>query len=396
MMTQPETLLASDRFTNESTASRPRASLVDILAILKKRKRFVFWPAFILSIMAAIYAHGMRDSFTAVAVILPPQQQQSSLAAFASGAMGGVGGPGISLPFGLRSPADLYIGILKSETISDDMIDRFHLKEVYKAKLLSAARRALHARSAFTSGKDSLLSISVTDQDPKRAAAMANAFIDELHKQNSRLAITDAAQRRLFFQQRLSKEKDDLTDSEIALKNTQTATGLVAPAGQSEALIRSVAQLRAEISMREVSLQGIRSYATDDNAQVQVLKREISTMQAQLTQLEGKGQSSSTLEVPAGALPTASLAFLRKVRDVKYHEMLSEMLSRQYEAALMDEARQAPVIQVVDAASVPDEPSGPRRMRIVLVSALAGMVLASLFAVVDYEVRALSQVSRAI
>jgi uncharacterized protein involved in exopolysaccharide biosynthesis len=381
--------------TELEATSRPRTSLADILIILSRRKWIVFLPAFLLAIAAAIFTHSMPDSFTAEAVILPPQQQQSSLAAFGGGAAA-LGGPAFSLPFGLRNPADLCIGILKSQTVSDDMIARFHLNEVYKAKRASVARRALQAHTSFTSGKDLLLTISVQDNDPNRAAAMANGFVDELYKQNSRLAITDAGQRRLFFQQRLSKEKDDLNDSEIALKNTQTATGLVAPVGQAESLIRSAAQLRAEISVRQVSLESMRWYATDGNAQIQMLKREISALQEQLTGMEGKGQSGSAFEVPAGALPAASLAFLRRVRDVKYHETLYEMLGKQYEAALMDEARQAPVIQVVDTARIPDERSGPRRTRIVLESALAGIVLGSLYVVIEYKVKALLRVSRVI
>lgn len=187
-----------------------------------------------------------------------------------------------------------------------------------------------------------------------------------------------------------------MNDSEIALKNTQTATGLVAPGGQAESLIRSAAQLRAEISVRQVSLEGMRWYATDGNAQVQMLKREISALQQQLTGMEGKEQAGSTFEVPAGALPGASLAFLRRVRDVKFHETLYEVLARQYEAALMDEARQAPVIQVVDTARIPDERSGPRRMRIVLVSAFAGMVLGSFYALADRHLNALRRVSTGI
>jgi uncharacterized protein involved in exopolysaccharide biosynthesis len=372
-----------------------RTSLADILIILSRRKRMVFLPACILAIAAAIFSRSMPDSFTADAMIMPPQQQQSSLAAF-GGVSGGGATPLFSLPFGLRNPDDLCIGILKSQTVSDDMIARFQLNKVYKAKLVSAARRALRAHTSFTSGKDFLLTISVQDNDPQRAAAMANAFVDELYKQNSRLAITDAAQRRLFFQQRLSKEKDDLNDAEIALKNTQTDTGLVAPGGQAESLIRSAAQLRAEISVRQVSLESMRWYATDGNAQVQMLKREISALQEQLAGMEGKGQAGSTLEVPAGVLPGASLAFLRKVRDVKFHEALCEMLAKQYEAALLDEARQAPVIQVVDTARIPDERSGPRRLRIVLVSALAGMVLGAFYVLGDRHVKALWRVSRGI
>jgi tyrosine-protein kinase Etk/Wzc len=119
------------------------------------------------------------------------------------------------------------------------------------------------------------------------------------------------------------------------------------------------------------------------------LKREIVALQAQLTQLESKGAPGANLELSAGTLPANSLAYLRKVRDVKYHETLYELLSRQYEVALMDEARQAPVIQVIDRADIPDHRSGPRRRLIIMESALAGMVLGSAYIAVDYYLKML-------
>jgi tyrosine-protein kinase Etk/Wzc len=382
-MTQQENLRKERPCINENndTTSRAETSLAEILIILSRRKQLVLFPGLILAIAAAVVVQFVPDSFTAEAVILPPQQQQTSFAALAAGAIGGLGGEGIASQMGARNAGDLFVGMLKSRTISDAMISRFKLREVYKTRLASGAQRALKNHTSFISGKDSLLSIAVEDHDPNRAAAMANAFIDELYKLNSRLVITDASHRRLFFHQRLRQEKEDLSDAEIALKNTQTATGLVIPSGQAEVLIRSAAQLRAEISMQEVSLQATRAYATEDNAQVQVLKKEIATMQAQLGRLEDKGEPGSSLEVSGATLPAAYLAYIRKVRDVKYHEMLYELLAKQYETALIDEAREAPVIQVIDEANVPDRKSGPKRVLLILESGLAGVVMSALYAV---------------
>lgn len=358
-------------------------SVIDLLTVLARRK----WPIASVTLLAAIAtAIGVflwPPSYTADAVILPPQQQQSSLSALASSALGGLAGLGMASQLGLKNPEDLYIGILKSRAIGDDIIQKFRLREVYGKKLDSDTRKALEKHTSITSGKDSLIKISVDDRDPKRAAGLANAYVDELYKQNSRLALTDASQRRLFFEQQLGKEKDALADAEIALKQTQQSTGLVVPAGQAEAIIRSAAQLRAQIASREVELEALRSYATDQNPQVQVLKTEIAAMRDQLRQLEAKGGSASGMAVSAGSLPEASLEYLRKFRDLKYHETLYELLAKQYEAARIDEARQAPLIQVVDRADVPDKKSWPPRGLMIVAAAVLAALAACAFALLS-------------
>lgn len=366
-------------FADEAQEIASEISIIDILTILFAQKRLITAATLSVTVVTAIVVSLLPKSFRAEATILPPQQQQSSLAALASGALGGLAASGMASSLGLKNPADLYIGILGSRTIADDLIERFHLDQVYRTKLRSDTRKTLAKHASFSSGKDSLVRIAFEDRDPRRAAEIANAFIDELYKENSRLAITDASQRRLFFEQELEKEKNALADAEIALKKTQQSTGLIAPTGQAEVLIRSGAQLRAEIASREVKLQAMRSYATEENPQVQVVKREIEALQAQLGQLESRGGSSS-LEVSAGKLPEAGLEYIRRMRDMKYHETLYELLAKQYEAARIDEAKQAPVIQVVDRAVAPDRKSWPPRAVLVFCSGLVACLLSSIVA----------------
>lgn len=355
-------------------------SIIDILALLLRRKKVIGAATVLITGVAAIAAFWMPPYYKAEAVILTPQQQQSSLSALAMGAAASsLAGSSMASQLGLKNPADLYIGLLKSRTISDDIVKQFDLSQVYHKKLLSQTRLALAKHVTFEGGKDSLIKITVDDSDPVRAAAIANGFIDELHKENSRLALSDASQRRLFFEEQLQREKDALANAEAALKSTQEGTGLVVPAGQAAVLIQSGAQIQAEIASREVQLQAMRSYATEENPQVQVLKREISALQVQLGQIESSHGSGSKLEVSGGKFPAASLEVIRKMRDVKYHEMLFELLAKQYEASRMDEAKQAPVIQVVDRATVPDRKAGPARTMIVIGALLAALVLSSLY-----------------
>ncbi len=372
--------------------NEPEISLIELVTVLLCRKRLILGTSALAALVTGIVVSFIPPSFKAEATILPPQQQQSSLAALASGALGGLAGSSMASSLGLKNPGDLYIGILGSRTISDDIVGRFHLQQVYQKKFASETRKALTSHVSFSSGKDSLITIAVEDHDPKRAADMANAFVDALYKQNSRLAITDASQRRLFFEQELGKEKDALAAAEIALKNTQQSTGLLAPAGQAEALIRSGAQLRAEIASREVQLQAMRSYATDENPQVQVLKKEIGALQGQLAQLESKGGSGSAFEVSAGKLPESSLEYIRKLRDLKYHETLYELLAKQYEVARIDEAKQAPVIQVVDRAVAPDRKSGPPRLLLTVAAGLVALIVSSAWAFIAHAVSKFSEV----
>ena len=278
-----------------------------------------------------------------------------------------------------RNPADLYIGLLKSRTTADALVARFHLEQVYRKRTWVDTRKALARRSTITTGKDSLIRIEVEDHDPQRAAQMANAYVEELHEQTSRFAFTSASQRRSFFQQQVTSERDALAGAENALKNAQQATGLIVPSGQSEALIRAVAQIRAEIAGRQVQLESMRSYATTENPQVLLLESETKALQDQLAKLETGSGSGGDLVVPTRNLPAASLEYLRKLRDLQYHQTLFELLSRQYEAARIDEARSGSPIQVVDRAVAPDKKSWPPRTLFTLGAGLLGFLAASFF-----------------
>jgi tyrosine-protein kinase Etk/Wzc len=370
------TQLESEEFNTKAF----QITAADICVPIIRRKALIAVLTLLISSLSATAIFLLPPSYKAEATVLPPQEQQSSLSAFAASAIAGLGAAGMGSQLGLKSPADLYIGILRSRTVCDDIIARFHLQDVYRERLLSDARKALDSHVTLVAGKDSLIAISVTDHNAHRAADMANAFIDELYKQNSRLAITDASQRRLFFEQQLKSEKEALASAELALKLTQQKTGLILPAGQAEVLIRSGAQLRTEIASREVQLQAMRAYATEENPQLQVLRQELSALKAQLTQVSANETSVSNAALSARNLPDAALDYIRKTRYLRYHETLYELLAKQYEAARIDEAKQAPVIQVIDRAIVPDTDSRPSRLILLIVSVLIAFVVSSLTA----------------
>ena len=355
-------------------------SLHGLFGILAARAKTILWVVLASAVVSTSIAFLVPVEYTSEAVILTPQQAQPSLSALAqlAGVGPGMGLSGFSLlsGFGLRNPSDLYVGILESRTIADSLISRFHLKEVYGDKYLQRTRKRLAHRTKIRTGKDTLIHIEVDDRDPKLAAQLANAYVDELFLRNKNVALTEASQRRLFFEQQLTKEKELLAASEDALRETQQFTGLVEPTGQAEALIRSVSQLHAEILNREAELAGMRTFIAEDNPRLKAVNRELSALRSELAKLENGAQIAGTPEVPVGKLPQAALQYLRKYRDVKYHEGLYEALSKQYEAARLDEAKVAPVIQIIDTAVVPERRSWPPRTIIILTGILLSGLLA--------------------
>jgi uncharacterized protein involved in exopolysaccharide biosynthesis len=362
-------------------------SLRFLLTALSTRVKLLFRVALIAALVSTATAFLIPAEYTSEAVILTPQQAQPSLSALAqvAGVGPGIGLSGLSLlsGFGLRNPSDIYVGILESRTIADSLITRFHLKGVYDDKYTQVARKHLARRTSIKAGKDTLIRIQVQDRDPKRAAQLANAYVDELFARNTTVALTEASQRRVFFEQQIAKEKELLAKAEDALRDTQQFTGLVEPSGQGEALIRSAAQLRVEILSREAQISGMRTIMADDNSRVQAAVRELSALRAELAKLENGAQAVGNPEVPVGKLPQAALQYVRKYRDVRYHEGLFEALSKQYEAARLDEAKAAPLIQIVDTAVVPEKKSWPPRFLIILGTVFVCVFIACLWVFLD-------------
>jgi uncharacterized protein involved in exopolysaccharide biosynthesis len=360
-------------------------SFTELASLLSARRRFIFWTVLATALVSAAIALLIPAEYTSEAVILTPQQPQPSLSAMAqlAGAGGSLSGLSLLSGFGLRNPSDLYVGILESRTIADALITRFSLKQVYGVKYMQRARKHLARRTNIKAGKDTLIRIEVEDRDPKRAAQLANAYVEELSKRNTTVALTEASQRRLFFEGQLANERELLARSEIALRDTEQVTGLVVPSGQAEALIRSTAQLNAEILGKEAQLAGMRTYVADENPRFQTIRRELATLRSELANLESGEHIAGTPEVPVGKLPQAGLEYLRKYRDLKYHESLYEALAKQYEAARLDEAKAAPLIQVIDSAVVPEKKSWPPRLLIVSISSVLAALGAGLWILVS-------------
>ncbi len=279
----------------------------------------------------------------------------------------------------LKNTADLYVGILESRTIGDQVIERFHLQTYWNLKRFEDTRRALKKHVQLEAAKNGLIVITVKDHDARMASDIANAFVEELNQMNSKLAVTEASQRRTFFDQQVLEEKNALAAAEEDLKSTQVKTGMIELTGQAEMAIRNIAEARAQLATREVQLQSMRNYATDQNPDMVRLQSEVSGLRQQLVQLENDPSQMHTgdTSVPAGKVPSVGLEYVRKLREVKYHEAFLMLLSKEFEGARIDEAKAAPIIQIVDRAVPSDRKSGPPRMLIVFGCTLLSLAFSS-------------------
>jgi tyrosine-protein kinase Etk/Wzc len=352
--------------------------LLDVLIVLSRGRRLIFLFVIGAAILAALALALIPSRYTAETVVLPP----SSNSAISSALLSQAGGSGAlasaaGASLGFKNPGDMYISLFESRTVEDSVIQRFGLLARYRVKRMSDARKAFEGHAKLVLGaKDGLITISVTDWDPKLAAEIANGYVEEFRKFSANLAITEASQRRIFFQQQLLEAKENLAAAEEAMKGTEEATGVLQIDSQTRALIESAAALRAQVAAKEVQLQGMRAYATEDNPEMREAKDELVALQAQLAKLAGTDQdSNSSLMALKGKIPEAGMEYIRRVRDVKFYDTISELIAKQFEMAKLDEARQGAAIQVVDVAVTPDKRSFPRRG-----ITMAGAILLGFFA----------------
>jgi uncharacterized protein involved in exopolysaccharide biosynthesis len=274
-------------------------NLLDLLIVLAKHKKMIISVTFVAALIALGISLLLPNIYTGTAKILPPQQSQSSASALL-GQLGGLAGLAGGA-MGIKNPADTYIAMFKSRTINEIIAKRFNLQQNYEAKTLTDTLKALEGNSTFTAGKDGVITVEVNDKDPKLAADIANAFIEELAKLMQNFALTDASQKRVFFEQQMKQAKDKLTNAEIHMDRT----------------------------------------------------------------------------------PNTSLQYLDAVRDLKYQEAIWEILAKQFEVAKLDEAKDFPLIQVLDKAIPPERKSKPKRSLIIILAALVAFFIAVIWAFIS-------------
>lgn len=329
-----------------------------LIVLAKYKKTIIFAP-----IVAAIAVYGasflISNTYTATAQVMPAQAQSAASSMLSQlGSLGGLAGGAL----GVKSPNDIYIGMLESRTVQERIVKKFKLQDVYDEKYASDTRKALSKVTKITNGKNGLITIAVEDKSPARAADIANAYIGELEVMTQTFAVTEASQRRLFFEKQLILAKNGLVTAEVSLKELQEKTGLIQLSGQADAIIKSAAGFRAQIAAKEVAIGAMRAFATTNNPEYIQLQQELIGLKAQLAKTEvGMNKGKGDLAIPTSNVPEIGLDYIRRVRDVKYYEMIYELLSKQFEMAKIDEAKDNSAIQILDNAVSPDKKSGPGR-----------------------------------
>src|SRR6266404_2821004 len=378
--------MAAERNAGTSR-TETEVSLLEVVVLLVGHKRFIARFVLGAAALATVVSFLLPIRYEGKIVLLPPQQN-SSLGSALLGQLGSLGSLGslASLAggnLGIKNPSDMYVALLTSRTVEDAMIQRFGLMKEYHEKRMSDARKEFERRTTAVAGpKDGLIRISVEDRNPKRAAELANGYVEEFRKLSASLAITEAARRRLFFEQQLQQSKDELGTAEEALRATQQSTGVLQIDSQARSLIESAAILRGQVVAKQVQIQSMRSFAAEENPRLVLAKQELAALQTQLDKLAGSHQDAgSDIMLSKGRVTGSGIEYLRRYRDLKYHETVFELLAKQFEIAKLDEAREGSIVQVVDTAIASDKRSSPHRLLIVAPVTLLALFLAGFWVV---------------
>jgi tyrosine-protein kinase Etk/Wzc len=360
----------------------PSVSLTQLLIWVGEGKRLIAAVTALAAVASVVVALLLPKIYTARATLLAPGSQQQGGSAAALAALGSLGG--LVGGAAAKSPDELYVSLLKSDSVQRALIERFDLKERYDVPNYEGLRKTLPTYIRVSSDKKSgLITVEVDDKVPQFAADLANAHAGEVAKVLGRLAVSEAQLRRVFFEKQLNETKEHLIKAEQDLRLVQEKSGVIVLDKQAEALIMGAAQVRALIAEREVQLKVLRTAATDQNPEVIRLNSELRALRSELARMESAqgGNAGSAVDMPVGKLPEAAIAYVRARRELKLQETLLEGMIRQFESAKLDEAKEGPALQQVDIAAPPDLRSKPSRAVICIVSTLLAVLASTIFVV---------------
>jgi tyrosine-protein kinase Etk/Wzc len=347
-------------------------NLVHSVRGLIRRRRTLFLWSMIGLVAGIALAAFLKPVYTAQAVFLPPKEQDTQ------------NGPAIIL--GETSPSDIYLGMLTSRTVADDVIDHVGLMSIYKAKLRDSARLMLTDSSKFTVNKGSLIAVRITTNDPTLSARIANAYLEALYRLNGSMSDSTSDHRSAYLESQLEEARNSLAQAEQALKTTQQRTGLVLPTGEAQAGLSATAQLQSLIEANETRLAGLLVSETDQNAQVIELRSELKQLRAQLAEQQSQIGHHTGIASTAD-LPELTLENEQKERELHMRETIFDSIVQQYEKARFAATDPGPLLQIVDRAEIPERKSGPPRRLIAVIGMLIGFTLSFLWIILAGPVR---------
>jgi len=357
-------------------------NLLELLQVIVKRKMLIVMICGVAILGSVIYSLTLPNIYSATAKVLPPQKESGGGLSALLGQAGGLAG--LAAGGGFGGGSDLYLGILKSRSVGDAVIQRLDLAKVYKSKTLDAARKSLEGAVKSQAGKDGIISITAEDKDPKRSALLANTVVDELGKTTVRLNLTKAGTERTFLEKRLELVKMDLKAAENDLKSFSQRNSIVQVDAQAKASIEGIARLKAELASKEVQLAVLLSNQTEQSPEVKAIRTGINRLRGELGALAGSGGGGGEGIPSLGSVPGVGLEYSRKLRELKTQEAIFEQLTKQFEVAKINEAKDSSSFQILDEAVVPINKSKPKRALIVILATVTAFFV-SIFIVFVQE-----------
>jgi len=365
----------------ENNYAEEEINLLELLQVIARRKMVIVKLCTAAALLSICYSLTLSNIYTASAKILPPQKDSGGgLSALLSqaGGLAGLAAGGM----GLGGSSDLYMGLLKSRSVADAVIKQLDLQKEFKTKNMDDTRKMLAGAVNFKSGKDGIISIDADNTDPKKAALLANTFVEELGRRSVQLNLSKAGSERMFLEKRLEVVKQDLRNAENDMKSFQEKYKTIKADSQATAAIEGIARLKAEIISKEVQLASLRNSMTDESNEVKTVQAAINKLKSQLGSMTGSGGMDV---IPAmGNVPSLGVEYVRKLRELKIQEAIFEQLTKQFEVAKISEAKDSSTLQVLDEAVAPLRKSKPKRSLIVMLSTVTAFFI-SIFIVFIQE-----------
>jgi len=361
------------------------------LRLLWEQRRFLLRVAGLGLVTATLVAFLIAKHYESTARLMPPDSQSSSNMALLAG-LAARTGSGIGMfagdLLGLKSTGALFVGILRSRTVQDRLVERFDLRKVYGTRLWESARKELAENTSILEDRKSgIITVTVTDRSPQRAAAIAQAYVEELNRLVAELTTSAAHRERVFLEERLKAVKQDLDAaakefSEFASKNTA-----IDIKEQGRAMVEAAATLQGQLIAAQSELEGLKQIYTDNNVRVRAVRARTAELQKQLEKLHGKDAGSNVAASQGGdslypsirKLPLLGVAYADLYRRTKIQETVFELLTQQYELAKVQEAKETPSVKVLDAANLPEAKSFPPRLLIMILGTALSFALAAVW-----------------
>jgi len=376
---------AVDPHIEEMEAQYSRERLLARLRVLWNERRFLMHCMVVGVVMATLVAFLIPKQFESTAQLMPPDSQSSNSLALLAG-MSSPGGLGMLAEdlVGIKSTGALFVGVLRSRTVEDRIVNRFDLKQVYGKSLQEGARDKLAERTAISEDRKSgIITITVTDHDPKRAAAMASAYVEELNTLIAQLSTSSARRERIFLEERLDAVKQELEAAENDFSQFASSKGAIDITEQGKAMVDAGATLEGQLIAAQSEMEGLKQIYADNNVRVRATQARIDELRQQLRRLGGEVANSTQSTDDSAAdrayptlrqLPILGVPFADKLRRMRVKEAVFETLTKQYELAKVEEAKEVPSVKELDVPLVPEHKSFPPRLLIMILGSMCAMI----------------------